>query len=171
MKISNEIALFSLTEKDAHTIFQLVENNRHYLSQFLYWVDSVHDVASTKQYINQRVNSGLPGAQWFKITFHDTTCGIFAIKSISEDTTTAEVGYWLIPQVQGQGIISKIIQDMVVYLKGIDAAKAIEFRCLEQNQGSIKVAMRAGAILLKTIPHYISLNDSLQSLKIFQLPI
>ncbi|MDE1465428.1 hypothetical protein ORQ98_26025 [Spartinivicinus sp. A2-2] len=60
---------------------------------------------------------------------------------------------------------------MITYLIDIGTVKAIEFRCLEQNKGSIKVAIRTGATHLSTIPDYICLDHTLQSLKIFQLQL
>ncbi|MEO2266390.1 GNAT family N-acetyltransferase [Pseudoalteromonas sp. YIC-656] len=168
--ISDTLYLTPLTKTDAECIFDLVNSNRAQLREFLYWVDDVISVESARAYIAQRVDSSLPNAHWFKVHFNNKTCGIFAIKSVCKETYTAELGYWLCSSVHGNGLINKIIEHLVLLVPSLQV-EVIEFRCLELNHASIKVALKSGARFVQSIPNYMVANNVTQSLNIYQLEL
>ena len=165
--VSDNIQLAPLSEHDALDVLTAVNANRDMLAQYLYWVDSVKCVASAKKYINDRVNSGLPFAQWYKVLLDEQLAGVFAIKSINEQTLVAELGYWLTSQAQGKGVIAQII-DKLPELCFEPPVKEIEFRCLSENHASIKVAKKSGATLIEVIPHFMEINGVEQDLNVYQ---
>lgn len=162
--ISADITLQPLLRADSTHVLNLVNDSRPQLGQFLYWVNDVIDLASAEQYIEQRINSGLPNAQWHTIVFNNEVCGVFAIKSIDPDTGVAEVGYWLSHRVHGNGIIS----DILPHVPRLANIKTIEFRCLDKNIASINVAKKFGAEHISTSPNFIIADGINQDLLIFQ---
>lgn len=82
----------------------------------------------------------------------------------------AELGYWLSSDAQGNGIISQVIASVPIILKNT-SAKVIEFRCLEQNVASIKIALKSGASLVGTIPNFVSVGNTRQQLNIYQVAL
>lgn len=170
IKVSPHISLSSLKISDAPDILALVNHNRARLNQYLYWVEDVQCVDSAEQYIFERVNSGLNEALWFKIYFNNEMCGVFAVKSICPQTHVAELGYWLGDNAKGNGVISQIISYLPSLLAHT-AAKTIEFRCLEQNHASIKVALRAGATQVGSLPNFIVANGIKQNLNIYRVAL
>ncbi|WP_372770926.1 GNAT family N-acetyltransferase [Pseudoalteromonas sp.] len=169
-QISLQISLRPLKIADASAIFALVSQNRTQLAEYLYWVEHVQCVDSAKHYILERVNSGLNEAHWFKIYFNDEMCGVFAIKSVCLQTQVAELGYWLSDSAKGNGVISQIVNYLPKLLANT-SAKAIEFRCLEQNHASIKVALRAGATLVAALPEFTVVNGIKQNLNIYRVAL
>jgi ribosomal-protein-serine acetyltransferase len=167
-KVSEHICLSALMADDAEAILSLVDLNRAQLGRYLYWVKEVTCIKSAKKYITERVNSGLAGAQWYKILFNNKTVGIFAIKSISTESKVAELGYWLTNEVQGLGVMSQIIAKLRDLLSRCDV-EALEFRCLSENTSSINVAKRAGAQFINTLPNYMVANEVEQDLNIYHL--
>ncbi|WP_462158797.1 GNAT family N-acetyltransferase [Pseudoalteromonas sp. GB56] len=168
--ISDTLCLAPLTKADAEIIHELVNRNRVQLREFLYWVDEVICVQSARAYITQRVDSGLPNAHWFKVHFNNKVCGVFAIKSVCEETYTAELGYWLCSSVHGNGLINKIIEHLVLLVPSLQV-EVIEFRCLELNHASISVALKSGAHFVQSIPNYMVANNVTQSLNIYRLEL
>ena len=170
IQISTQIILRPLNLSDASAILSLVNLNRERLAEYLYWVEDVQCVDSAKQYIFDRVNNGLNEAHWFKIYFNNEICGVFAVKSICPQTHVAELGYWLGDSAKGNGVISQIVKYLPKLLANT-SANAIEFRCLEQNHASIKVALRAGANLVGSIPDFMVANGIKQNLNIYRVTL
>lgn len=170
IQIAEHIKLAPLVESDAADILKTVNLSRASLGKFLPWVEGVNNIESAKKYILDRVNSGLNGSRWFKIYYKDNLSGIFAVKSICPELNVAELGYWLSSDAQGNGIISQVITRVPIILKNT-SAKVIEFRCLEQNVASIKIALKSGASLVGTIPNFVSVGNTRQQLNIYQVAL
>jgi len=168
--ISDQISLSPLKGSDAPAILEQVNASREHLSQYLYWVEGVTCIASAQKYITDRVHSGLPGALWFKIYFNNQVSGVFAVKSVCPDAGIVELGYWLTTAAHGHGIISQIIARLPKVLADT-GAKTVEFRCLEQNTASIKIALKSGARLVGSIPDFLVANQVSQSLNIYRMPL
>jgi len=168
IQISKHIHLKPLLESDASVILNLVNKNRMLLSQFLYWVKDVECIHSARIYIKERIHSGLTGAHWFTVYVNGHASGVFAIKSICQQSLVAELGYWLCSSVHGHGIINQIINNFSKIMLN-DNVNALEFRCLEQNKASINVALKAGAKLVDFIPEFMMANGVKQDLNIYRL--
>lgn len=168
--ISPQIFLSPLNISDAPAILALVNLNRERLTAYLYWVEDVQCVDAARQYIFERINSGLNEAHWFKIYFNNEICGVFAVKSVCPQTQVAELGYWLGDNGKGNGVISQIVNYLPKLLANT-SANAIEFRCLEQNHASIKVALRAGAYLVGSIPGFMEASGIKQNLNIYRVTL
>ncbi|MBQ4800504.1 GNAT family N-acetyltransferase [Pseudoalteromonas sp. MMG006] len=170
IQIAEHIKLAPLVEGDAAGILKTVNLSRASLGEFLPWVEGVNNIESAKKYILDRVNSGLNGSRWFKIYYKDNLSGVFAVKFICPDLNIAELGYWLTSDVQGNGIIGQVIARVPSILKNT-SAKVIEFRCLEQNVASIKIALKSGASLVDTIPNFVAVDNTRQQLNIYQVAL
>jgi len=141
-KINQQLQLSSLCLEDAETIWQLVHLNKCMLGNYLPWVSSVTDVATARDYIKARIDSGLAGASWYKILFYQKhewhVAGVFAVKQINSCNNAAELGYWLGASFQKQGIIRQIIDWMLK--RDDNPFSAIELRILEGNKASLAIA-------------------------------
>ena len=170
IQIAENIKLAPLVESDAADMLKAVNVSRASLGKFLPWVEGVNNIESAKKYILERVNCGLNGSQWFKIFYKDNLSGVFAIKSICPDSAVAELGYWLAQSAHGNGIISQIIAKASQLLMNTHA-RFIEFRCLERNEASIKVALKSGALLVDVIPNFLVADDVWQNLNIYRAAV
>lgn len=168
--INDHVYLAPLTIADSEAILHLVNINRDYLSPYLYWVENVVDKASAKDYIEQRANSGLPSAAWYKVMVNEQLSGVFAIKEVRAQQQVAELGYWLAKQVQGKGVLTSILSRLPELLAN-SLVNCIEFRVLNQNQASMNVALKAGAVHVDTKTNYMKMNETMQDLLVFQLPL
>jgi len=142
--------------------------NRPLLEKTLYWADSVRDLSSTRQYIEDRVFSQEPGARWYKVVQAGELCGVFGLKSIDAEKRSAQVGYWLSAASHGEGLISKAIAAIASELRLGGLVEYLEFHCLEDNHASMAVARRAGGEHVETIENYLELDGRRQHLMIFR---
>ena len=170
IKITEEVSLEDLSMKDAEAIFSLIEENRELLEQYLYWAEAVTDIETTEGYIFERIDSGRPGAKWFKIVFQRRTVGVFGIKAICYEHLEAEIGYWLSQAAQGHGIISQAVASIGRVLKNQEIEK-LKITCLDENKASIAVAKRAGATQTDTIHQYMQMGGKLQNLNIYTVQL
>ena len=169
--VSPEITLSPLSVADASTIFILVNQNREELDQYFPWVKSVENREGAEAYIADRVYSEKPGARWFSVSYKGKKSGVFGIKSINNDTNTAELGYWLSKEVRGRAITNTIINSLSQYLAKAKAVKTLEFRCLEHNQAGLKVIEKTGAAFVETIDNDIDPAPSAKPIRIYHLQL
>ncbi|MEJ2763457.1 GNAT family N-acetyltransferase [Photobacterium sp. MCCC 1A19761] len=169
--ITDAIKLRPLALSHAEGLLNAVERSRPQLATFLGWVEQVTDVSTARQYIRDRIDAPAPGARWYAIFHQQTFCGVFGIKSIAPCSQIAEVGYWLSTEVQGKGVIHKILAALIPALAQETNAEIVEFRCLEHNQASIQVATRAGAKWVKSVEHQMAVCNAAQKLNIYHLAL
>ena len=167
IKISPTITLTPLQLDDSGDILQLINASRTHLAKYLYWVDGVTDLTSCQHYIDQRINSGLPNAQWYAIYFKLCIVGIFTVKSIDK-LGVAELGYWLSHSSIGHGIINTIIDKVPTVILNNTPATAFEICCLTKNVASIKVAIKSGAAFSHAIEEFMVHDGSMQALNVYR---
>ncbi|GAB2875653.1 GNAT family N-acetyltransferase [Microbulbifer echini] len=171
LAITGNIHLTPLVEQDAQALFHLIEANRALLNKYLYWVKSVKDLDSTRQYIQQRIHSKRGGAVWYKIICDDTLSGIFGIKEINRQEKSAEIGYWLSAHCQGRGIMTNVVTTICEQLRNKWGILHLNIHCLSENTASIAVAKRAGGIHSDTIPAYSTIDGKSQDLMIYTISL
>lgn len=169
--ITDAITLRPLALNHAEGLLDAVERSRPQLTTFLGWVKGVTDLPGARQYIRERISAPAPGARWYAIFHQQTFCGVFGIKSIAPRSYIAEVGYWLSIEVQGQGVIHQILAALIPALAQETNADIVEFRCLEHNQASIRVASRTGAKWVRSVAHQMDVRDAAQQLNIYHLAL
>ncbi|UXI03461.1 GNAT family N-acetyltransferase [Photobacterium sp. TY1-4] len=169
--ITDAITLRHLALGHAEGLLDAVERSRPQLATFLGWVEQVINVSGARQYIRDRIDAPSPGARWYAIFHQQTFCGVFGIKSIAPRSHIAEVGYWLSSEVQGKRVIPQVLTALIPALAQETNADIVEFRCLEHNQASIRVATRAGAKWIKSVDHQMDVHDAAQKLNIYHLAL
>ena len=166
--VSQQISAAPLALTDAADIYHLVQANRTLLTEFLPWVSSVTDIGSAEQYILHRIEGGMPGAAWFKLLVDNQIVGVFGIKSIYQEKSRAEIGYWLDERFHGQGIISQTIHYFQQYLTH-QQVHTLMICCLSENTASIKLAKKLGFKLIKVQRSYMKQAEHHQDMHIFHL--
>ncbi|MFA0813556.1 GNAT family N-acetyltransferase [Microbulbifer epialgicus] len=140
ISVTEDILLKPLTDADAQEIHLLIEQNRSLLAKYLYWVESIKDLSSTREYLRQRIYSKNTGAAWYKIIFEEKVSGIFGIKEVNFHKRCAEIGYWLSTHCQGRGVITRVVEKICVHLKNNQGVRKLSIQCLSENIASIAIA-------------------------------
>lgn len=169
MKINNIIQLKTLNFGHVDELFEAVSRSRDSLSQYLPWVEGVTNLETTKTYINERINSGKFGAQWFAVYVDGLFGGVFAIKQIDKTTGAAELGYWLADSARGKRVMQAVLGKMIPFIKNHTDAKIVEFQCLEKNHTSIKLVKHVGAQFIGYQKDTLQLSGKEQLLGLYRL--
>ena len=143
--VTNEILLERLGANDVATIFNAVDQNRAHLGKWLPFVDYTKEVKDSEAFI-QTVVSQREATQnevytiWFKGKF----AGIIGFNNTDRVNEKTEIGYWLISDMTGHGIIHKASQVLLGIAFEKMMMNRVTIRCAVGNEPSEKIALRLG---------------------------
>lgn len=105
--VSESLKLILLRQESAGIIFQSIDHNRRYLRTWLPFVDNTWKEQDTEAYIKSIIQySGPKRDVVYEIWHYNAFAGLIAIKEIDQWNKKAELGYWLDPRFEGQGIMT-----------------------------------------------------------------
>lgn len=128
---------------NARKIFNAISANRDSLSEYVSWVNSIHTEEDLWQYLilMEQKNSRL---FLYEILYKYSFAGLICVQTIDHQTNHAEIGYWLLPEFQAKGYMSKCIITLTFYLFKQSDFEEIHIRIISSNYHSISVALKAG---------------------------
>ena len=143
IKIDSNLRLELTDESHAESIFNLVDNNRAYLKQWLPWVDSTQTVENTKEYIKMTLkryaeNNGFDCS----IIFNDEIAGLIGLHKIDHSNKITSIGYWLGEDYQHKGIMTKTVVALLNYCFNSLELNRIELKCASENYRSQAIPER-----------------------------
>lgn len=103
--VNADIRLREIRERDASVIFQTIDLERTYLSQWLPFVELTQDVSFTKRFIENYLidaDRDLTCCILYKNKF----AGLIGLKDTDYENRKTEIGYWLSSKLQGKGIVT-----------------------------------------------------------------
>ena len=144
-RLSTErLQLRKLEISDAEQIFSLRSNEivNRYLGR-----TPANSVKDAEAFI-KKINSAEPGNQSFywAICFHNEPdlVGTICLWNFSENENKSEIGYELLPQFQGQGIMQEAFLAVLKFAFEVLQLNTIEAWTVAQNENSIKILKRNG---------------------------
>jgi ribosomal-protein-serine acetyltransferase len=145
LKVDEEIVLKILEGDDAPALFDLVENNRSYLREWLPWVDTNATIEESKAFIQSTREQyeqklGFQCGMWF----HNQLVGIIGFQRIDWMNRNVEIGYWISAEHQGFGIVTKSCQTLVDYAFNEYQLNRVQIRCATENKKSCAIIERLG---------------------------
>lgn len=143
--VSNEILLEQINENDALTIFNAIDQNRSHLGKWLPFVDYTNEAKDSEAFIQTVVRHREETRNevytiWFKGEF----AGIIGFHNTDRVNEKTEIGYWLISDMAGHGIIHRACKVLIGLAFGEMGMNRITIRCAIGNDASEKVALRLG---------------------------
>jgi len=143
--VSNEILLERLNASDAPILFNAIDQNRSHLGKWLPFVDYTNEVKDSEVFIQTVVSQREETRNevytiWFKGSFAGTI-GFHNTDKVNEKT---EIGYWLIRDMTGHGIIHKSCRVLIGLAFEKMGMNRVTIRCAMGNDASEKVALCLG---------------------------
>ncbi|ETP70477.1 hypothetical protein G159_01635 [Planococcus glaciei CHR43] len=146
-KIDDELALKLPELKDAERIFELTDSSREYLKEWLPWVDFTAKVEDTQDFIKAGRSNFAEGKTLnAAILFEGEIVGMGGFNSISQANKAASIGYWLAPQYQGHGIMTRVVKAFTEYAFDELKLNRVEIRAAVGNQKSRSIPERLGYV-------------------------
>lgn len=176
--VDDAISLNLLQEKDATTLFQLVQKNRHYLRRWLPWVDNIQQRMDQETFIrteNQRweENKALTLGVWYR----KKLVGVVCFHAFDWQHRTTGIGYWLDEAHQGKGIVTKACKALIDIGFQQLGLSTLAISCATENYKSQAIPIRLGFVWQQTITnkewlydHYVDHHIYLLSRPLITLP-
>ena len=143
--VSNEILLERINTNDAATIFNAIDQNRSHLGAWLPFVDYSKEVKDSEVFIRTVVAQREETRNevytiWYKGDF----AGLIGFHNTDKVNEKTEIGYWLISEMTGQGIIHRSCRLLIGLAFEKMGMNRVTIRCAVGNAPSEKVACCLG---------------------------
>lgn len=144
-RLRADLELRLLEERHAPAVFALVDQDRHYLREWLAWVDSTEaeeDILTFIRATRERFasKSDISAGVWFQNRF----AGIITTHMTDLINRKAEIGYWLGIAFQGQGIMTEACRALVRHALVEMELNRVEIHCAIGNARSRAIPERLG---------------------------
>lgn len=114
--VDENIKLEITSEKFATQLFNLINNNRKHLSEFLTWVGNMQSVEDIKHYLKNCEHLYEEKKEVsFIILLNENPVGRIGLHHLNLQNKIGAIGYWLDKNVEGKGIITKSCAKLINY--------------------------------------------------------
>ncbi|MBW6460394.1 MAG: GNAT family N-acetyltransferase [Bacteroidales bacterium] len=112
--VSGDIVLVRLRLESTVEIFNAIDLHRNALRQWLPFVDNTRKKEDTEIFIKSIIQAhGAKRDIVYEIRHSDKFAGLIAFKEFDRWNKKSEMGYWLIPEFEGQGIMTMACKAMI----------------------------------------------------------
>ncbi|MDT8862352.1 GNAT family N-acetyltransferase [Alkalihalobacillus sp. MEB130] len=144
-KLNDDSELRLLEPRHAENLFLLTNKSRHFLREWLPWVDFTKDVSHSKDFIVSTLkqfgdNNGFQAGIWYK----GELAGVIGLHGINWANKSTSIGYWLGEEFQGKGLMTSACKSVIDYCFNELNLKRVEIRAATENQKSQAIPERLG---------------------------
>ena len=140
IEINENIVLELIHQKHAQPIFDLVDENRLYLREWLSFVDRMQTLGFAENFVNSTIQRNHDGIEFaFVIVENDKVIGRIGVYEINGPNKIGEIGYWLAENEQGKGIVTKSCKALIDFCFSYLQLNRIEIKCGSRNFKSKKI--------------------------------
>ena len=148
------LELQQVEERDADSIFAVVERNRAYLDPWLPWVGHTHNAGDVLEFIRQVGPRSAAGEELHAAIWVDgEITGVIGHHPVDWPGRSTAIGYWLDADHQGRGIITRCCHTVLDYLFDEIRLHRVEIRCATGNIRSCAVPKRLGFVREGVLRH------------------
>jgi ribosomal-protein-serine acetyltransferase len=139
--INDNIRIELIDVNHDQSIFQMVDKNRTHLRTWLPFVDKMQTIEFAENFIKGTMQRNKEGQEYaFVIIENETVIGRIGIYKIDAQNKIGEIGYWIIENKQGQGIVTKACKAIINFCFSDLQLNRIEIRCGTENSKSKAIA-------------------------------
>lgn len=143
--VSNEILLERIDINDAPVIFHAIDQNRSHLRAWLPFIDATKSVSDSLTFIRTVIaHREETFNEVYTIWFKGEFAGIIGYHNTDRVNEKTELGYWLISEMTGKGIITKSCGMLIPLAFEKMGMNRITIRCALGNTQSEKIPVRLG---------------------------
>ncbi len=144
-RVDPEIELRLLEERHAETAYQLIDQNRPYLKPWLPWLTDTYSLEDTRAYHKHNLQSYAEQRGYSLAVFYlGQMVGEVGYNHLDWENRATELGYWLAPPVQGQGLMTKACRVLIHHALVDLKLNRVEIRCGVENNRSRRLPERLG---------------------------
>lgn len=156
--------------ESAGRIFEAIDNNREHLADWLPFVDATVKISDTESFIKSVINSNCPKKDYiFEIFYEDEFAGLIALKEVDHYNRKTELGYWIIREYTGKGIITRSVSALIDYAFSELEMMRIQIKVAIGNTRSALVPERLGFVFEGIERSGERLSDRFADLQVYSL--
>lgn len=168
--VDSEIVLRTPQQRWAQIIYEIINQQRNYLAEWLPWVDKTTSEQYIRTFLRESILFNGGGQRFTTFIFYKRQIvGSIGFVRIVKAQECGEIGYWLHRDFQGKGIMTKSCQALVNYGFQQLELQRIEIRILVGNQRSMSVPLRAGFQYEGTLRAGAKLRERFYDVKLFSV--
>lgn len=139
------ILLRTFEPEDADNLFSAINKSRQHLNPWLSWVSITTKPEHSLEFIQKaRVQLHSQEALALGIFYDGAIIGGVGMHNKDHATNRADIGYWICPEYEGKGIVTRAVSALVDYLFSKVGLNKIEIRYITANKRSATIARRMG---------------------------
>ncbi len=147
-RIADHAELRLIPADDAETLFALIEDNRDHLDVWMLWSSLIRSADDARAAVGAWAEKYAAGNGFHVGIYVDgQLAGGMACRFIDRQNHKAEIGYWLVPQQVGKGIVARACTLVINHLFAAEKLHRIEIQAVTTNGRSRAVAERLGFTL------------------------
>lgn len=130
INIDDNIRIELIEEKHTQSIFNMVNENRNHLRPWLPFVDKMQTIEFAKNFVNATLQRNKEGVEYAFVIFNnDQMVGRVGVYKIDNQNKIGEIGYWLIENAQGNGIVTNCCKRLIDFCFNDLNLNRIEIKC------------------------------------------
>ncbi|NRF13684.1 GNAT family N-acetyltransferase [Vibrio coralliilyticus] len=148
ISIDSELELALVQESFATQYSELVSTQTEYLSKWLTWPPYCQSEQDFRMFVQRVLHEYADGkSMTCAIIYNSNIVGNCSFNTISYDTKTVEIGYWLSQHQQGKGIITRVVNKLIDIAFNEYQMEKVQLSAAKDNLPSRRVAERVGMTL------------------------
>lgn len=146
-KIDDDLHLRLVDNGDAERLFQLTDQSRRYLREWLPWVDHTKSVQDSLNFVDfsKKLYAESKGMSCV-IVYKNEVVGVISYNSIDWTNRIVYIGYWLGEGYQGKGIMTRATAAMIDYAFNELKLNKVDIRAAVDNVKSRAIPKRLGFV-------------------------
>lgn len=127
----------------AEDVFSITDRNRMFLRQWLPWLDGTRTVEDTRDFLKHQIQRFARGESLHLTIFYEgEVAGVAGFNSIDSVNRIGYIGYWLGEEFNGRGIMTTVVQDLILIGRDFYSLQKIDIRCATGNARSRAIPER-----------------------------
>lgn len=145
--VNQDVVLKQLEINDAQIIFDAIQQNREHLARWLPFVEQTKSIKDTLSFTRSIVEGIERRQEVFTIWYRDRFAGLIGLKDIDYLNYKLEIGYWLVKDMTGKGIITLSVEQLVHYAFNELCMNRIQIKCGVGNLASSAIPKKLGFVM------------------------
>ncbi|MBU0905651.1 MAG: GNAT family N-acetyltransferase [Firmicutes bacterium] len=143
--IDDHTDLRLLEIRHADDLYNLTNQSRNTLREWLFWVDFTQSPKDSMIFIESTMkqfcqNNGFQAGIWYK----GELAGVIGLHAVNWTNKSTSIGYWLGEKFQGKGLMTNACDAVVEYCFNELKLNRIEIRVATENHKSLAIPNRLG---------------------------
>ena len=165
--VNDKITLRSYVREDANALFTAVNSMRSHLGPWLDWVGYTTKPEHSEQFIQDALQQlEMQEALALGIFYDGVIIGGVGMHQWDHRVKKAQIGYWLVKDYEGKGIITESLKCFFDFLFSKIGLNKIEIHFVAANKRSAKVAERMGCQIEGVLRQSAVRNGSIENVVI-----